>query len=168
MRRRHFLAGITVLALPTRAFASPQRSKFVFSGGRAQLSRLDAAIESAIADMPGVLRPFARRRLRASHRPGGPIELVRSPGRIQIRMSGKPTIEGRPESAFGWTGVTGERYRVTIAPRPSSDLDIRFKGDHGTTLLSMRGSGPLTVSLVADDDRLGDTLRFALSYKRVD
>lgn len=141
-----------------------------YSGGDKQREQLIEAIEAVVADMNFIARPIARKRLRESNLPSAELHLVFSDDEITIARPGRPTVSAPLDgSMVVWKSPDGDEFEVRHRLVGDHRLVQEFVGDgnRSENIFALDPDGSrLTVQTTITADRLPETLRFSMSYRR--
>lgn len=139
-----------------------------YLGGEKQKHEMEDAVELAIADMLGLIKGVARRRLRATQQPRKKLSLRVAGDRITVELPGNTTLEGRVGGkAFQFRGGDGIWRRTTVR-RKGRSIVITIVGTKDKTIFTFRlgKQGWLTMKTRIEHVRMPAPLQFRYTYKR--
>jgi hypothetical protein len=146
------------------AFAGTYR----YVGGKNQVEKLEKAVEEACEGMNFVVRPLAQPRIVKSLYPVATVNFRVSGSQTSIARPGIPTMTGDPDGGrFSWVDKRGLKSKVSFDWKGST-LRVVVKQSDGYSVVDWRFSdgGRLGFRMKIEHDKLTNTLRYGLSYKR--
>jgi hypothetical protein len=148
---------------------APFVGAYRYSGGKAELAALDAAIDEVVGKMNVMVRWIARRKVRAPNLPSDEIILSLEGALLKVARPGHPTVAAPADGTpVAWTSPEGDSFQV----RHGIERDVlyqRFEGRQSVSVNHLRLSPDarsLVVETRVEARRLPAPLVFRFTYLR--
>lgn len=159
---------LLLLCLSTPALAGDEPWLGVFVNESSSRVRIDAAIETAVANMNFIKKPIARSRLKSTNTPYARVAITRAAESISVAFDSQPPIvtpvSGQP---IKWTRSDGEVFDVSVAIADGA-LVQTFKAEDGQRVntFTADGAGRLTLKATITSPQLSTPLKYEMQFTR--
>ena len=138
------------------------------TGGKSEIREVRAAIERCVGNMPGLLRPLARRRLMEGSGIPAHVVIRTSATRIAIEEAGGSALTSEPGRVTRAVSGTGDSVELLHELRDDTLIQrlINANGARYTTYRLLEGGSRLTLDVVTTSDYLPAPVVYRLTYHR--